>query len=408
MDPLDASPPDCYMYLRHEAEMWELGCLAERELCAQPINEDPYLGLEDEVGKLVDQSRLDDDELVWFNFSATSTSKEEFLTGPASTMAVAPEMISPGSCVHARLQCDLDSAQNEKEECLPGPAGPTMDGAAEILHSRCKLELSDPGSSDDDGESYEPKPVRPQRRRKSNSQTRPAPVAGLGTAPNEEFLAGSSMDAYAAGAESPHSAPSLLFDSDSSDDDDDASFKPGPVRPPRRRKPKTRSASTSTTSSGSRTPLKDVSRRRGSRSRCTGPAALPPNAFHVPSSSTFKTKTPTTMVQCGLDGCTHRCRNAADLRRHRESLAHAPEKQYPCPGCPGRFTRQDALKRHMAAYARCREPGMGMLRDAWLETEEAREVEAERGAPVRVVFLKARNLPVPGAGKKARSKRKAA
>ncbi|KAJ7932863.1 hypothetical protein B0H13DRAFT_1506062, partial [Mycena leptocephala] len=56
---------------------------------------------------------------------------------------------------------------------------------------------------------------------------------------------------------------------------------------------------------------------------------------------------------CGLDGCLQKCHTGADLRRHRESLAHC-EKKYPCPGCPMRFTRQDAQKRHLNLHTRCK------------------------------------------------------
>ncbi|KAJ7633859.1 hypothetical protein DFH06DRAFT_913340, partial [Mycena polygramma] len=49
---------------------------------------------------------------------------------------------------------------------------------------------------------------------------------------------------------------------------------------------------------------------------------------------------------CGLDGCLQLCGTRADLRRHRESLAHCAKK-YACPGCPMRFTRLDAQKRHL-------------------------------------------------------------
>jgi hypothetical protein len=58
MDSLNETPSDRDCYLRHEAYMWELDCLAEQELRAQQIWED--FGLEDDLGKLVDQSKLDD------------------------------------------------------------------------------------------------------------------------------------------------------------------------------------------------------------------------------------------------------------------------------------------------------------------------------------------------------------
>ncbi|KAK6993254.1 hypothetical protein R3P38DRAFT_2474962, partial [Favolaschia claudopus] len=59
---------------------------------------------------------------------------------------------------------------------------------------------------------------------------------------------------------------------------------------------------------------------------------------------------------CGLSGCRQKCRSAADLRRHRESLAHCPDKKHWCAGCPLRFTRVDALKRHLSHpnAGRCR------------------------------------------------------
>ncbi|KAJ7875092.1 hypothetical protein B0H13DRAFT_1503286, partial [Mycena leptocephala] len=56
---------------------------------------------------------------------------------------------------------------------------------------------------------------------------------------------------------------------------------------------------------------------------------------------------------CGIDGCTHTCGRAADLRRHRESLAHW-EKNYACLDCPITFTREDALNRHLRRHPRCR------------------------------------------------------
>jgi hypothetical protein len=51
-----------------------------------------------------------------------------------------------------------------------------------------------------------------------------------------------------------------------------------------------------------------------------------------------------------------------------------------------RFTREDALKRHLGAKsaARCGEPGMGARRDEFLGTEAAREAQGA-GKPDRVV-----------------------
>ncbi|KAJ6500947.1 hypothetical protein C8R45DRAFT_1210625 [Mycena sanguinolenta] len=90
-------------------------------------------------------------------------------------------------------------------------------------------------------------------------------------------------------------------------------------------------------------------------------------------------------ARCGIDGCTQKCHSIADLRRHRESLAHCRLKQHACPGCPMRFTREDALKRHFnhRGAARCRDPDMTALRDEFLETEEAQEAQSE-GKPDRV------------------------
>ncbi|KAJ7115447.1 hypothetical protein C8R44DRAFT_583990, partial [Mycena epipterygia] len=58
-------------------------------------------------------------------------------------------------------------------------------------------------------------------------------------------------------------------------------------------------------------------------------------------------------IHCGIEGYTHTCGTAADLRRHRQSLAHS-EKNYACPGCPNTFTRDDALKRHLSRHPRCK------------------------------------------------------
>ncbi|KAJ7204266.1 hypothetical protein C8J57DRAFT_981904, partial [Mycena rebaudengoi] len=60
---------------------------------------------------------------------------------------------------------------------------------------------------------------------------------------------------------------------------------------------------------------------------------------------------------CALDGCTKTASSLADMRRHRECLAHVPIdpsaqrplKPYACLGCPYRFTRDDAMKRHVRA-----------------------------------------------------------
>ncbi|KAJ6500946.1 hypothetical protein C8R45DRAFT_979604 [Mycena sanguinolenta] len=92
-------------------------------------------------------------------------------------------------------------------------------------------------------------------------------------------------------------------------------------------------------------------------------------------------------ARCGLDDCTQKCHSIVDLRRHRESLAHCRLKQHACPGCPMRFTREDALKRHFnhRGAARCRDPDMTALRDEFLETEEAREAHSE-GKSDRVVI----------------------
>ncbi|KAK7036107.1 hypothetical protein R3P38DRAFT_3263538 [Favolaschia claudopus] len=100
--------------------------------------------------------------------------------------------------------------------------------------------------------------------------------------------------------------------------------------------------------------------------------SLPPGAYFNANGST---------VHCGLPGCRQKCRSAADLRRHRESLAHRPGKEHACPGCPLRFTREDALKRHVSHRnaARCRNPAMTALRDEFLLSEAGREVlERER------------------------------
>jgi hypothetical protein len=53
MDHPDAISFDSNPYLRHEAQIWELDCLAEQEIRAQQIQED--FGLECDVGRLVDQ-----------------------------------------------------------------------------------------------------------------------------------------------------------------------------------------------------------------------------------------------------------------------------------------------------------------------------------------------------------------
>lgn len=54
MDHPDAISFDSNPYLRHEAQIWELDCLAEQEIRAQQIQED--FGLECDVGRLVDEN----------------------------------------------------------------------------------------------------------------------------------------------------------------------------------------------------------------------------------------------------------------------------------------------------------------------------------------------------------------
>ncbi|KAJ7446322.1 hypothetical protein FB451DRAFT_1011165, partial [Mycena latifolia] len=61
------------------------------------------------------------------------------------------------------------------------------------------------------------------------------------------------------------------------------------------------------------------------------------------------------MYHCGIAGCAQQCSSAADMRRHRESLAHCA-KRYNCPGCLSTFTRADARKRHLTFHPRCASP----------------------------------------------------
>ncbi|EGN99287.1 hypothetical protein SERLA73DRAFT_182224 [Serpula lacrymans var. lacrymans S7.3] len=56
---------------------------------------------------------------------------------------------------------------------------------------------------------------------------------------------------------------------------------------------------------------------------------------------------------CHLDGCTHICTSAGDLRRHQQSLRHQPPS-FPCLACRYTFTRPDALKRHLMKKPACK------------------------------------------------------
>ncbi|KAF7358965.1 hypothetical protein MSAN_01236900 [Mycena sanguinolenta] len=128
-----------------------------------------------------------------------------------------------------------------------------------------------------------------------------------------------------------------------------------------------------------RTPQKKTKSKKSPPLRIgeTSLSILPPGAFWDADGK----------ARCGIDGCTQRCQSSADLRRHRESLAHCRLKQHACPGCPMRFTREDALKRHLnhRGAARCKDPDLTPLRDEFLETEEAREAQRE-GKPDRVLI----------------------
>ncbi|KAJ6526160.1 hypothetical protein DFH09DRAFT_1095385 [Mycena vulgaris] len=75
MDPLDPliNPPfDSASYWRHEARLWELGCLVEQQLRAEQIRED--FGLEDEIGKLVwfESGSFDSGDVEHFPISIAS------------------------------------------------------------------------------------------------------------------------------------------------------------------------------------------------------------------------------------------------------------------------------------------------------------------------------------------------
>ncbi|KAJ7673318.1 hypothetical protein DFH06DRAFT_61647 [Mycena polygramma] len=101
-------------FLRHEADMWELDSLAEQELRAQQIRED--FGLEDDIGKLVDQPPTNSGCL---NFRGELVPEKILLTSygdhECSILARSPESLGIDRVQVTELPgCDLLGSKNSE------------------------------------------------------------------------------------------------------------------------------------------------------------------------------------------------------------------------------------------------------------------------------------------------------
>ncbi|KAJ7684193.1 hypothetical protein DFH06DRAFT_1462573 [Mycena polygramma] len=303
MDLPNDNPQNGDSFLRHEADMWELDCLAEQELRAQQIRED--FGLEDDIGKLVDHCTPN---YGWFNLDSRVDFIPEKLLH-ASRCSTPDHGCSMPSCSPESLGNDSPQAK----ECpilgrdVSGSNNPQI-GALDC----CRESSQSCQSFDED---------QPPPRRKSARTAR------------------------------------TVYSSDYSE------YSPSS-------RESTPDRYTSGHTSSKKRKLHNLRRPTVQKAKC--------DSYYPPRASVGAGR-----FRCGLDGCPKICGSRADLRRHRESLAHCAKK-YACPGCPMRFTRQDALKRHLNNHSRCKDPSMTALRDQFLATAAAVDAE-EQGLLDRVV-----------------------
>ncbi|KAJ6566942.1 hypothetical protein B0H19DRAFT_1258117 [Mycena capillaripes] len=313
MDSPDGIPIDYNCFLRHEADMWELDRLAERELRTQQLWED--FGLEDDIGKLVDQTNIG-----WFNLGDASS----------GTLALQDFMPGKSSIVSSKIFPDLRQplSHGSPDVCC---------GVQEALFC-CDVSSTDDESDSDSDESGSDASV--PCRLENASETRHA------VSPRRK---------------STRATKKVFSDSDFS---------------LLRKSTSQLSSSSSVGTRNRKQPYlrRPIVERRALKKKSPTPISsdahlssndLPKGAFYVNG-----------LVHCGIDRCRQICRSVADLRRHRKSLAHC-EKKYTCPGCPMRFTRPDALKRHLHLHQRCKNPSMTALRDQFLETAIAINAKAQ-------------------------------
>ncbi|KAF8209509.1 hypothetical protein K438DRAFT_1960507 [Mycena galopus ATCC 62051] len=309
MDPPSPTSADYDCYLRHEAHMWELDCLAEKELRQEQIQED--FGLEIDVGTLVDRHN------AWFNMDGSP------LLRPDDDDLPVPDLRS-GAIETNKLGLDKN---------YDGPSFFEAGDGYLFVHRF---------------------------------------FAGIFAGSHPRTFITMHFESPFLSVSSRESTPELC----------------APIRTRQREKRRPAALKQSP-------PIRKKS--SASKPFSQKSSELPPGASWDASG----------MARCGLDNCTQKCSTSADLRRHRDSLAHCAQKKYACPGCPMRFTREDALKRHLhltigrrgADAARCRDPKMTALRDEFLGTDAAREAQRE-GKPDRVLvelydtFLEATNADV--------------
>ncbi|KAJ7302376.1 hypothetical protein DFH08DRAFT_989494, partial [Mycena albidolilacea] len=299
MDHPDAISFDSNPYLRHEAQIWELDCLAEQEIRAQHIQED--FGLECDVGRLVDE----DDYHGWFNAGyayGSSTPHRKFAANESwgghymhsdssSVRSDSPDVEVYDACSALPRMKNWKPDQNAMVGCS---------SPSEFSSSSSSRESTPEKSNDGVRTGCPPATlISPSSSRESTSE-----LPELSSPPQKRCIRRSARTRPATSKKSSASS----------------------------------SASPTSSSTRSTQPQPNPTRTGG---------GLPPGAF-------WDRRTGTPVVHCGLPGCTQKCRSAADVRRHRESLAHRAEKRYACPGCPMRFTREDALKRHLSAKSAAR------------------------------------------------------
>ncbi|KAJ7896733.1 hypothetical protein B0H14DRAFT_3425517 [Mycena olivaceomarginata] len=319
MDHPDAISFDSNPYLRHEAQIWELDCLAEQEI----------------------RSWIKMIIMGWFNAYGSSTPHRKFAANESwrghymhpyssSVRSDSPDVEVYDACSALPRVDNWKPDQTAMVDCSsPSEFSPssssresTPEKSDEGVRIGCPPATLVSPSSSRESTSELPELSSPPQKRCIRRSARTRPATSEVTRP------------------SPTPSPVSAF------------------KHPWQKSSASSSASPTSSSTRSTQPQPNPTRTGGS---------LPPGAF-------WDRRTGTPVAHCGLPGCTQKCRSAADVRRHRESLAHRAEEA-------------DALKRHLGAKsaARCGEPGMGARRDEFLGTEAAREAQ-RAGKPDRVVI----------------------
>ncbi|KAJ7212900.1 hypothetical protein B0H12DRAFT_1275786 [Mycena haematopus] len=327
---------DCY--LRHEAHMWALDCLAEQELRAQQIRED--FGLEVNLEMLVDTDN------AWFKLEdgvgSTPPDRNPLLS--TNKFYTSQHLVtSPDHC----MRLDVDAPRMSSSDHHPsGLIRTSSDRILNVGHHDTSTTESSPRSRES---TPEPAP--------SSSPYNPTRITQ-----GEKFCTGrlAASSTVSSPASSRESAPEYFT----------------PVR--------TRQNARYRASSPAHQKMKPENKSSQTSPRLPTRAHFSSSSHILPSGASWDAYG---KVCCGLNGCTRKYQSAADLRRHRESLVHCRFKQHACPGCPLRFTREDAVKRHLNNWGsgRCRNQEMTTLRDEFLRTKEARDAQRE-GHPDRVLI----------------------